>query len=105
MLHVAEIGQPGNKNHRWVADRQEYPLTRGIRHAPAWPAGQRDLPSPMRGEIDHLELGSASVITDACGHREMRPGDDRDTVGSRSGFEPRILFERRRIQPYQFRRA
>jgi hypothetical protein len=57
----------------------------------------------MRGEVDHLELGAACVIIDASGHREARPGDDRDTVGSRGGFKPRILLERRCIQPHQFR--
>ena len=105
MPYVAKVRQPGDENHRRVTDGKEDPLTRGIGHAPAWPARERNRPSLTGGEVNHLQLGTVLLVTDARGHREMRLGNDRDTVWSRRGSEPRLLLERRGIQPHEFRRA
>ena len=70
MLHLIELRQPGDQNHRGLADREEHPRPCGIRHAPPWPTGELERPSLASVEVQSLELGAADIVSDAGNHRE-----------------------------------
>jgi hypothetical protein len=89
MLDVPEIRQSCDQDHRRIPDGKEDVFPLGVRHAPAWPAGEADGPSLSCSEIDDLELRAMLLITDAGSDRELSGSYDGDPVRPRSGREPR----------------
>ena len=62
MLNVAYIRQPGDKNHRWLTDREEHPLEGGISYTPSRLPGKVDRIMLACVEAEHLELGAVGFI-------------------------------------------
>jgi hypothetical protein len=104
VLHLAQAGQAGDKNHRRVADGEEHALRRGVRHAPSRPAGkiERVMASVA---AEHFELGAVVVIADGGDDRQTLLRNDGDAIGPLAGFEDRQRFQAMRIEPSQACRA
>ena len=96
---TSQFGQPGDKDHRGLADREEQPLAGGIGHAPARPPGKVDRVAQAAVEAQRVKRGTVAFVADAGCDRQTLPCNDRDAIRSRAGLESGPRFKAVGIDP------
>src|SRR5206468_5470770 len=93
MLHLLEVGQPGDQPHRGLTDREKHARERGIRYTPSWSAGKVDCVFLAAVEGHRMKLGPLACIADAGGNREARRRRNRDPIRFGTGLEYGTRFK------------
>src|ERR1700746_1294031 len=97
--NIAEIGKPGDQDHRRLPDAEIYPPGVGIGHAPPWTPRQIDRALRDFLQIDDLKHRTLMRVANARGNAETHAFDDHGAVRPRPRWEYGFDFVGRGVQP------